>query len=135
MKKNLILAIMAVLAMTSCETKKNFESLSGEWNVVSIGELVVPDSVRAFLGFNLLEHIVYGSTGCNQLSGALPEVIDTKTPMFGAVGSTRMMCADMTVEDAMLPALGKVVDFKVNGDSLYLNDAEGAVQMSLVKRN
>jgi heat shock protein HslJ len=54
--------------------------------------------------------------------------------MFAAMGSTRMMCTDMTIEDAMLPTLGQVVDFKVEGDNLYFLDVNGATVMSLLKR-
>lgn len=131
---NLFVALMAVVAMVSCTGKKSLDVLGGEWNVVSVGELVVPDSVDAFLGFDIAEQLVYGCTGCNQLTGALPAEVNPEVPIFAAMGSTRMMCADMTVEDAMLPALGQVVDFKVECDNLYLLDAEGATIISLAKR-
>ena len=136
MKKvmNLLAVVMAVVAMASCTEKKSLEVLGGEWNVVSVGELVVPDSVDAFIGFDLAEQIVYGCTGCNQLTGAMPAEVKPEMPMFAALGSTRMMCADMTIEDAMLPALGQVVDFNVEGDNLYLLGVDGATLLSLQKR-
>lgn len=136
MKKvtNLFVALMAVVVMVSCAGKKSCNALNGEWNVVSVGELVVPDSVDAFLGFDIAEQLVYGCTGCNQLTGALPAEVSPEVPMFAAMGSTRMMCTDMTVEDALLPALGQVVDFKVEGNNLYLLNAEGNTVVSLVKR-
>ena len=136
MKKvmNLFVVVMAVVAMASCAEKKSLEVLGGEWNVVSVGELVVPDSVDAFIGFDLVEQIVYGCTGCNQLTGAMPAEVKPEMPMFAALGSTRMMCADMTIEDAMLPALGQVVDFNVEGDNLYLLGVDGATLLSLQKR-
>ena len=136
MKKvtNLFVALMAVVVMVSCAGKKSFNALNGEWNVVSVGELVVPDSVDAFLGFDIAEQLVYGCTGCNQLTGALPAEVSPEVPMFAAMGSTRMMCTDMTVEDALLPALGQVVDFKVEGNNLYLLNAEENTVVSLVKR-
>ena len=126
--------VMAIVAMASCAEKKSLEVLGGEWNVVSVGELVVPDSVDAFIGFDLAEQIVYGCTGCNQLTGAMPAEVKPEVPMFAALGSTRMMCADMTIEDAMLPALGQVVDFNVEGDNLYLLGVDGATLLSLQKR-
>lgn len=136
MKKvtNLLVAVMAVFVITSCAEKKSLESLNGEWNVVTIGEMAVPDSVDAFVGFNLAELLIYGSTGCNQLTGAMPVEVNPETLMFGAMGSTRMMCADMTIEDAMLPAMGQVVDFKVDGNNLYLLDTAGSTVISLEKR-
>lgn len=136
MKKvmNLFVVVMAVVAMASCAEKKSLEVLGGEWNVVSVGELVVPDSVDAFIGFDLAEQIVYGCTGCNQLTGAMPAEVKPEVPMFAALGSTRMMCADMTIEDVMLPALGQVVDFNVEGDNLYFLGVDGATLLSLQKR-
>ena len=136
MKKvfGLFVSTMALFAMVSCGEEKNFDALNGEWNVVSVGEMVVPDSADAFIGFNVAEQLVYGSTGCNHLTGALPAEVTLEAPMFATVGSTRMMCADMTVEDALLPALGQVVDFKVDGDNLYFLDAAGTTVISLAKR-
>lgn len=136
MKKafNLFVALMAVVVMASCASKKNFDALNGEWNVVSVGEMAVPDSVDAFMGFDIAKQLVYGSTGCNQLTGALPAEVNPEMPIFAAMGSTRMMCVDMTVEDALLPALGQVVDFKVEGDNLYFLNAAGTTVVSLAKR-
>lgn len=130
----LFVALMAAFVMASCADKKGFDALNGEWDVVSVGEMSVPDSVDAFLGFDVAEQLVYGCTGCNQLTGALPAEVSPEAPLFAAMGSTRMMCADMTVEDALLPALGEVVDFKVEGDNLYLLDAAGTTTVVLAKR-
>ena len=65
----LIVAVIAMMAMTGCNEKKTIETLNGEWSVTTIGEMAVPDSVDAFMGFNLEEKTIYGSTGCNQLTG------------------------------------------------------------------
>lgn len=136
MKKITILfvAVIAMMAMTGCNEKKTLETLNGEWSVTTIGEMAVPDSVDAFIGFNFEEKTIYGSTGCNQLTCSLPAVISAEVPLFAAMGSTRMMCADMTIEDAMLPALGTVVDFKLDGNTLLLLNADGQTVMTLVKR-
>ena len=134
MKKNLIFVVMSLLVMSACGEKKNFDVLNGEWDVLSVGELAIPDSVEAFLGFNITKQLVYGSTGCNQLTGALPVEVNPEVPMFAAMGSTRRMCADMTVEDALLPALGQVVNFKVEGNQLQLIDGVGKVVVVLQKR-
>ena len=101
---------------------------------MAIGDMSVPESVDAFIGFNTAEQVVYGSTGCNYLTGAMPTEIGGESLIFGAMGSTRMMCPDMTIEDAMLPALGVVVDFKVEGENLYLLDVTGNTVMTLKKR-
>ena len=134
MKKNLFFAMMVLMVMTACNKKKTMDTLNGEWAVVTIGEMTVPDSTNAFMGFDVTGKIVYGSTGCNQLTGAMPETLSTGTPLFGTLGCTRKMCSNMTVEDAMLPALSTVVDFKVEGNKLYLLDATGNTVISLLKR-
>ena len=136
MKKVLgfLVSAIALFSVVSCGEKKSFDVLDGEWNVVAVGEVAVPDSAGAFIGFNIAEQFVYGNTGCNHLTGALPAEINPEIPMFAALGSTRMMCADMTVENIMLPALGQVVDFAVDGDDLYLLDAAGNTVISLARR-
>jgi len=136
MKKvtNLLVAVMAVFMMASCGDKKSFDQLNGEWTVVAIGEMAVPESADAFMGFDVAEQLIYGSTGCNQLTGAMPAELNPEVSMFAAMGSTRMMCADMTVEDALLPALAQAVDFKVDGDALHFLDATGSSVVTLEKR-
>ena len=136
MKKvfHLLAVVVAMVAITGCKEKKSMEMLAGEWSVMAVGEMAVPESVGAFIGFNLAEKMVYGSTGCNRFAGELPATVSPEKPMFGALGSTRMMCIDMTVEDALLPALGEVVDFKVDGDTLCLLNAAGQTVVSLQKQ-
>ena len=134
MRKNLILAVMTLMVMAACHGKKAMDVLGGEWDVVAIGEMAVPEAVGAFMGFDMNESVVYGSTGCNQLTGAMPTAVGAE-PLFGALGCTRRMCPDMSVEDAMLSALGAVVDFKVEGGNLYLLDAAGNTVVSLQKRS
>ena len=132
MKKvtNLLVAVMAVFMMASCGDKKSFDQLNGEWTVVTIGEMAVPESADAFMGFDVAEQLIYGSTGCNQLTGAMPAELNSEVSMFAAMGSTRMMCVDMT----LLPALAQAVDFKVDGNSLLFLDATGSPVVTLEKR-
>ena len=129
----LCVALVAALVMASCAEKKSVDVLGGEWRVESVGEMAVPDSVDAFLGFNIADQQVYGSTGCNLLTGTLPSEVDTATPLFATLGSTRKQCADMSVEDALLPALARVVDFAVDGATLRLLDTDGITVATLYK--
>lgn len=130
---NLLVLFMAIVIMMSCAEKKSVEMLAGKWSVVSIGDFLVPDSVDAFIAFDLTEGVLYGSTGCNMLNFVTPEKLDGDTPLFTLMGSTQRMCRDMNVEKAMLPTLGLVTDFNVSGDSLYLLNASGATVVSLVR--
>lgn len=131
---NLLVAFMATIIMVSCAEKKSLDVLGGKWSVVSVGDLLVPDSVDAFIAYDLVEGVLYGSTGCNMLTFVTPDNMDGDTPIFALMGGTQRMCRDMNVEKAMLPALGLVTDFKVAGDSLYLLDASGVTVVSLVRQ-
>lgn len=130
---SLCVAFMAALVMTSCTSKKSLDALEGEWSVMAVGDMVVPDSAAAFLSFNIAEQSLSGYTGCNYLTGALHSVVDASKPLFSAVGSTRKWCPDMTVEDALLPVLSHVVDFTVDSDTLYLLDSVGSSVIVLVR--
>ena len=56
------------------------------------------------------------------------------TLSFGSVGSTKRMCADMAVEDAILQAIGNVKEFKIEDNKLILKDEAGQEIMKLQKR-
>ena len=120
MKKVFVSLCMAatVAGLSSCASTKNaatLSSLSGEWNIIEInGSAVVPapNQEFPFIGFDTKTGQVYGNSGCNRLMGsfdvnAKPGQID-----LGALGSTRMMCPDMTVEKNVLAALGQVKKYK-----------------------
>ena len=129
----LFVALMTALVMVSCTSKKNLDVLEGEWGVVVVGDMAVPDSVDAFLSFNVAEQTLSGYAGCNYLTGTLHDIVDVPKPLFSAIGSTRKWCPDMTIEDALLPALSHVVDFSIENDTLFLLDATGASVVALVR--
>lgn len=123
MKKVFVSLCMAatLMGLSSCASTKNaatLSSLSGEWNIIEInGSAVVPapNQEFPFIGFDTKTGKVYGNSGCNRLMGsfdvnAKPGQID-----LGALGSTRMMCPDMTVEKNVLAALGQVKKYKQLG--------------------
>lgn len=127
--KKICFLIAAVVAMVSCSSNKNVASLAllgGEWEIVKIdGADVAAAEEKPFIGFNLADTLVYGSTGCNQLTGALNADAAAGTIDFSALGSTRRMCADMAAEQQVLSALGRVSLFSVTGNGmLQLLDAD-----------
>ncbi len=134
------IATMAALASCSgAKTEAKISDLNGEWNVTAIdGKTVnVPENQESpFLGFNTSTGQLYGNASCNSLMGsfqtdAAPGVID-----LSQTGATRMMCPDMSVEDALLGALGRVKGYKVtkSGD-VDLTDAQGNVVLALAHRD
>ena len=141
MRKSMVkmAAICAAATMMACAGGKQTidpAQLNGEWNIENVkGEKVTAEETP-FLGFDVKEQRVYGSTGCNQLTGSLPVdslaqgVID-----FGAMGSTRKMCQDMKAEQAILGALATVEGFSFDKEGkLVLTDGEGKNVMRLEKK-
>lgn len=127
-------------ALASCATgskTSGMASLEGEWSVVSIdGEkVIVPEHQDApFIGFDMEKKHIYGSTSCNRLTGGLN--IDEKRSAidFSAMGSTRMMCPDMKIEDGLLNAFGRVKTYEVKKDVMKLKDANGKPVIELKKK-
>ena len=104
----------ALLAFSSCRSSKNVmpqASLAGEWNIVELnGTAVVPAPGQEFpfIGINADNGNVYGNTSCNRIMGTVdlngkPGEID-----LSSLGSTRMACPDMTLEQNILAALKQV---------------------------
>ena len=108
-----------IAAFSSCASTKYVtvpvEAIDGEWNIVEIeGTAVVPAPGQEFpyIAFDVESGKVSGNAGCNRIIGsfdvhAKPGVID-----LSALGTTRMMCPDMTVERNVLAALGKVKKYR-----------------------
>lgn len=118
---------VAVTALSSCASTKNAASLSvlsGEWNIIEInGTVVVPAPGQAFpyIGFDSNTGKVYGNAGCNRLMGTFDTQAKPGCLDLSQMGSTRMMCPDMTVERNVLSALAQVKKFKMlDGNQIAL---------------
>lgn len=140
MRKTILGACLAVLAAcAACTTAHNAaaSSLAGEWDIVEIeGSAVSAADCEEppFLGFDAKGGNVYGSTGCNQLTGSLRADGRRGTVDFSALGCTRMLCADMRTEDRLLGAMGRVRTYALTGDSLSLADGSGRIVVRLRHR-
>ena len=138
--KKLFAAAVATILMASCATNGNQligGKLGGEWNVVSIDGKAI-DASKAdtppYMGFDVTSNNVYGNAGCNMLTGALKFSENNGTIDLSAMGCTRMMCANMSVEDAMLTALSHARKYAVKGDTLTLKNASGKDIMMLMRK-
>ena len=123
MKKVFVSLCMAgaLMGLSSCGSTKNaatFSSISGEWNIIEVnGTAVVPAPGQEFpfIGFDTKTGKVYGNSGCNRMMGSFDVNAKPGTINLGAMGSTRMACPDMTVENNVLSALGQVKTYKKLG--------------------
>ncbi len=113
--------VSALMGLSSCGSTKNaatLSSISGEWNIIEVnGSAVVPAPGQEFpfIGFDTKTGKVYGNSGCNRLMGSFDVNAKPGTINLGALGSTRMACPDMTVENNVLSALGQVKTYKKLG--------------------
>ncbi len=129
------------MMMGACATSHNAADggkIAGEWNVVKVdGQEVKASDVEntPFIGFSDKDGRVYGSTSCNRLMGSFKADEKAGTIDLGHMGSTRMMCAKMDVEQKVLEALNKVKTYKVGADgNLTLGDESGKTLIELKKK-
>lgn len=139
MKKNIFIIAMAALLTTACSTTNKVAStadLNGEWTVEKVNGTAIDKKAGdeiPFLGFDVDKMSIYGCAGCNRLTGSIEiqnDVLD-----LSKVGSTRMMCANMTNEQIVLGALGNVSSFKIDEKgNLLLTNKQGKTVMELAKK-
>lgn len=98
------------------------------WVLVEVmGQAVIPSGERreAFIELDGESGRLGGNGSCNGFFGTY--VLEAGQRIrFGDIGATMMACADMTVEDALLEALGRVDNYSIDGDRLSLNRARMA---------
>ena len=132
--------MMMGMGVFSCGVSKrsaSMQDIAGEWDVMSLdGKMVsVSDTDRPYMGFNLQEGMVSGSTGCNRMMGAV--TVDRKLGFlsFGPISGTRMACPDMSLEQAIFSTMEKVRGYAFLPDgSLSLLDETGGELMVLRRR-
>lgn len=139
MKRFLTLICMTA-ALTACTTGRKataYANPDGEWNIVKInGESVKTADGQdvPFIGFSTAENLVYGSTGCNRLTGVLKADLKTGAIDLSRMGSTRMMCPDMQLEQQVLEALNSIKTIKTKGSTMLLGNETGKTVMELERK-
>lgn len=130
-----------VLTLFSCRSTKevaSLPSLNGEWNIVEINGTAVtlsPGQNTPTIGFDTTTGKVYGYGGCNRLMGSFDVNAKAGTIDLGQLGSTRMMCPDMTLEQNVLSALAQVKGYKKMGKAgMALCNAANRPVMVLEKK-
>ena len=114
-------------------------SLSGEWLIVEVDSVPVEafhSENVAYIGFDDRDHRVWGCSGCNRLLGTYTVDASTGQIDLSGMGSTKMLCADMQLEDAVMRALARVARYEALEDGcIGLYDSEGGRAMTLKMRN
>lgn len=119
-------------------SKISSDALAGEWTVYTVGGNKVTGETRPYINFNMDDHRIYGSNGCNIINGDF-ELSGGSKLKIGNVISTMMMCPDAPYEQAINLALEAVQSFDITkkGHEYYLElrDSKGANLMTLRKHN
>lgn len=133
----MIIAVVAALAAVGCCGEKAglWPELSGEWNVIEIdGTMVSADSseTKPYIGFSPADSSIFGCAGCNRIVGRIGIDEDATVANFSKIGTTMMLCEDMSVENMFMPALAAVKNYyRVSDNRIELRDADGNVRMVL----
>lgn len=136
--KTILIAMATVAVMASCASGNKVAqggTLSGEWSIVNVGgnKVSATSETKPFIGFGE-DGRVYGSAGCNRMMGSVTADAKTGDIDFSALGCTKMMCPDMTTEDAVLKAIGQAKKYHVKDSKLTISDGNGQVLMTLEKK-
>lgn len=116
-----ILAVALAIAGCADSASKKCVDLAGDW---SLDSYIIDNSVMQLdensgyvLSIDTAAHTFSMVTDCNNIMGAYEQSSDTLR--FGDAASTRMMCPEMDVEEAMLRMLNDSAACAVcRGDSI-----------------
>ncbi|APG64183.1 hypothetical protein LPB136_01840 [Tenacibaculum todarodis] len=131
----IVLLLMSVVVFQSCATKEKEvnKNLHDIWVVTQIDQKAIEKTAKTpRLEINLTTMKVMGNDGCNNFSGTLNEVSDTKF-VVDNLASTRMMCPKMDVTDSFNKAINSVVSYKLEKLNLILFDANGKEVLKFLK--
>jgi heat shock protein HslJ len=131
--KNIILSIvLGVMCMSCCSNKYAAANISGDWKIDNVlGKQVNATEETPFISFQKEEARFYGTTGCNSFFGEFKTSENKNGIILTNVGSTKKLCEDMTVEDAIFSAFIKVASVNYDNEKMQLKDESGNVLMEL----
>lgn len=127
-------AILAGACATSNKTVSQAD-LTGEWKIIELNDSVLPAQPEEpyMITFETTDSMFSAQTGCNIVGGKFVMAKDNGIS-FGNMMSTRMMCPDMFVEEALMKVLPNVTTVEQGQDgSLVFYDAAHAGLLTLKK--
>ena len=121
--KKLFLSVCTIAVLASCTTASNASSSKVGKSQASISNTkwTLADNVKGKKPtLNIDGEKVNGNAGCNNYFGTLSVDAASGTFSAGQMGSTRMACDNMSVEQNFLNMMGKVNKYVVSGSTLEL---------------
>lgn len=132
--KNIILSILlGFVCMSCCSNKYTASNLSGAWKFDKVLDIQVNNNEEEVpqIFFQKEESRFYGNTGCNGFFGEFQSSADKNNVTLTNIGSTKKLCSDMTVEDAIFSAFSQVASVDYNKNTMQFKDANGNILMEL----
>ncbi|RXI27790.1 META domain-containing protein [Aliarcobacter trophiarum] len=125
-KSNLILAVFVAVFFGACSLKsgddmKNSSLENSKWELISLNQKEIK-KLEKVANINFEKDRVFGNLGCNNFFGAYK--LNKDSLEIGQVGSTMMMCIDMSVENEFSKVLQNVKTYKIDNSSLIFFDKD-----------
>lgn len=124
----IFISILTFLSLMTCGNNQDRNLITSNWEVIELGPLREFEKAPN-MQIDIEKNRVNGYSGCNQFFSDL--TVESNSILFGNVGSTRMMCQDMTVEDAFFAAVGKIATYKFEDENLILLSEDKEELMTL----
>lgn len=102
-------------------------NLNDIWMLTNINNesiTISDENQRPRLEINLAEKKVFGKGVCNRYSGSILKLEGNILQFTNAFASTRMMCANMQLEDTYLKTLAKTESYLIKDNQLVLYGSE-----------
>lgn len=129
----MLLVALLLVGCASAERTVDEPLVNTYWKLTHLSDApitVVERQREAHFVLHTDDQRVMGSTGCNRMTGRYR--LEGDSLSFEQLASTRMACADgMQTEQAFQNALGRVAEWRVQGQRLTLLDAAGEVMARL----
>ena len=132
--KNIILSIvLGFMCISCCSNKYSAANISGDWKIDKVLNIEVNNTEEEipFISFQTEEARFYGTTGCNSFFGEFKTSNNKENIMLTNVGSTKKLCEDMSVEDAIFSAFVQTSSVEYDNTKMQLKDGKGNVVMEL----
>ncbi len=133
--KNYYMLLPVVAMLGSCSSAKlaTPDKLDGSWSITEVSGQKITEG-DPYIGFDAAAGRVYGNSGCNRILGSYDANGKAGSLPLDKLGSTRMMCPDMSTERLVLGGLSQVNSFTIKGDVATLADADGKAVAILQRR-
>lgn len=108
--------------------------LNDIWVLISLNgtENILSETVPQ-LEIHVNEKTVIGNDGCNQFSGTISSLSETQIS-FGPMRSTRKLCQNMEVSNAVNKLLGSTVNYQIENNQLIFWDDNKTDKLAVYKK-